>query len=124
MAGSTPDDVPLDQRFVDAPTAGDRDLQQEPMTIAAAATALGVSASTLRRRVAKGGSAATGEAGGQRLIAHKTHTGSRTRWAVYLLGASGQARSEDAVRQLRSAIGDTAQPESVRRWWPFRRRSA
>ena len=124
MAGSTPGDVPLDQRFVDAPAAADRDLQQEPLTIAEAAAALGISASTLRRRVAKGGPAATGEAGGQRFTAHKTHSGRRTQWAVYLLGASGQSRSEDAVRKLRSAISDTTQPESVRRWWRFRRRSA
>lgn len=124
MAVSTPGDVPLDQRYVDTPTAGDRDSQQGPLTIAAAADVLGISGSTLRRRLARVGAAATGEAGGQRFIAHRTHTGRRARWEIYLLGAAGQSRSEDAVRQLRSAIGGTTQPEPGRRWWRFLRRSA
>lgn len=123
MAGSTPGDVPLDQRYVDTPTAGDRGLQQEPLTIAAAAAVLGISGSTLRRRLARGGTEATGEAGGQRFTARRKHTGRRTRWEIYLLGAAGQSRSEDAVRQLRSTIGATAQTEPGRRWWRFPRRS-
>ena len=128
MMPSPPQETSLSDRVMDFPTAPDQELEQAPMTIAAASRSLGVSESTLRRRLAaatKGQdtTVVTGEAGGQRYSAQKVRRGRRTHWAVYILGPSGQSRSEDVVRGLRSVILEP-EPIARRRWWHFFRRSA
>lgn len=130
MMHSSPQDMPLNDRVVDFPTAPDQELEQASITIAVAAKALGVSESTLRRKLTaatKGQdtTVVTGEVGSQRYSAQKVRKGRRTHWAVYILGPSGQSRSEDVVRGLRSVIGGhESEPLVRRRWWQFFRRSA
>jgi hypothetical protein len=105
----------LDEIIVDEASNAEYAAPDRPhsMTMAQASAALGVSVSTLRRRLV---ARPTGDGGrriaqfGSRTVhARREMRGKRTRWTLEFFS---EARSEEAVRELRMSM--EVRP---RRWW-------
>ncbi len=117
--------VPLDEQVVDFPSGPHEPSGvTAPFSSAEAADALGISASTLRKKLASAKAEPSEpveiRVGRRRLTARKVMRGRRGVWEVTV---PSDGRSEETVRQLRTAL--IAPPTSASRWWwPFRRWSA
>jgi hypothetical protein len=111
----------LTESVVDFPTTAadwDGPADRGPFNVDQAAKELGVSVSTLRRRISKRESPVGGEVNGLRFSAHRWHAGNRLRWSVFILGSAEESHAEQAIRSLREQAHERAEvPNRKRSWW-------
>jgi hypothetical protein len=101
----------------------------EPLSVREAARRVGVSETTMRRRLRErtprtGATTALTEAHGTRFAAQRSDARYGRRWTVYLLGPAGGLAhgGPGSVAELRSRmVADEAASTDGHRWWRFAR---